>query len=253
MPKVEEIIMKNVQAIILGAGKGTRINAKNIPKVMYLLAGRPIISYILDTLKKIKIKPVIVVGFKCEVIKKQFPPYDFALQQKRLGTGHAVMCAKDKILPETATILVLNGDDSAFYKPETLVNLILAHQKDDADLSLLTLVRNNPAGLGRILRDKDGKILGIIEEKLATATQKKIKEVNCGCYCFKPSFLWPALKKVKKNSTGEYFLTDVVGLAVKEGKKIESFIMKEPNEWLGINTYEELEQAQKKMQQCLAA
>lgn len=240
--------MKNIQAIILAAGKGIRMDS-DIPKVLHRLAGQAMIKYTLLTLSQIGLKkPLIVVGFKGDLVKKTLKnKYVYAKQGRQLGTGHAVLSAKKYFPKNIPNALVLDGDDSAFYKKKTLVSLINKHERNKAVITLLTVLRENPSGLGRILRDVKGNIQAIIEEKEATASQKTIKEVNTGCYCFKTNFLWKYLPKIKKKKAGEYYLTDLIELALKEGKKVEILKLDNSNEWIGVNTREQLEFADRMM------
>jgi len=218
-------------------------------KVMIPLAGRPMIAYALDLLKKIDIQKIlIVVGFAKESVKKFLgPQFLYIEQRKRLGTAHAVKCALAKIPALFKETLVLNGDDSAFYRSETLENLIDKHREKGAAMTLLTIETKNPQGLGRILRNAKGEIAGIVEEKDASQNQQKIKEVNPACYVFQRSFLKAYLSKVRKSPfSGEYYLTELVRLGVENGEKVESLKIKDIA-WRGINNWEELRQAEKMM------
>jgi bifunctional UDP-N-acetylglucosamine pyrophosphorylase/glucosamine-1-phosphate N-acetyltransferase len=240
--------MKALQAIVLAAGKGTRLNCKNIPKVMLPIAGIPMIDFSLDNLKKAGFsKPVVVVGFRAEKIKKHLNnKVIYAYQTKRLGTAHAVLAAESKISRNIEDVLVVMGDDSAFYDPKTVTDLIEIHRQKSPSITMLTVHKADPQGLGRVIRDETQHVLGIIEEKLATASQKKIKEINAACYVFKTSFLWPALKKVKRNPIGEYFLTDLIEIANREGRRVIAHKISSA-QWKGINTPEQLLTAHKAM------
>lgn len=237
-----------LQAIVLAAGKGTRLNCKDTPKVMLPIAGIPMIDFSLDNLKKAGFsKPVMVIGFCAEKIKKHLKDKVlYALQAKRLGTAHAVMAAESKVPKNIDDVLVVMGDDSAFYDPQTLIDLIELHRQKSPSITMLTVSKNDPTGLGRVLRDETQHVTGIIEEKLASPEQKKIKEVNAACYVFKTSFLWPALKKVKRNPTGEYFLTDLIGIANHEGRRVIAYKIRS-SQWKGVNTPDQLLAAHKAM------
>jgi bifunctional N-acetylglucosamine-1-phosphate-uridyltransferase/glucosamine-1-phosphate-acetyltransferase GlmU-like protein len=236
------------QAIVLAAGKGTRLNCKEIPKVMLPIAGIPMIDYSLDNLKKAGFnKPIVVVGFCGAKIKEHLGnKVLYAEQAKRLGTAHAVMCAEGKVPKAVEDVVLVMGDDSAFYNPETIKSLVGLHQEKSPSITMLTVQKNDPTGLGRVIRDETGHVTGIVEEKLATASQKKIKEINAACYVFKTSFLWPALKKVKRNATGEYFLTDLIEIANQEGRRVIAHKIN-ASQWKGINTPEQLQSAHKAM------
>lgn len=242
--------MKSVSAIILAAGKGTRLNCRQKNKVSLSLGGQPMICYTLKTLKKLKLKKIyIVVGFqKQSVIKALGPAYSYIEQPKRLGTGHAVLTAFKKIKKPTKYFLILNGDDSAFYQPSDLKALISKHLKTQADMTLITLFPQYPNHLGRIIRDQKGKIKAIVEYKNATIKQRKIKEINSATYCFKHSFLKKFLPKITKNPvTGEYYLTDLLALAVDHGQKVRSVTLKDPANFCGVNTQKDLLTAQKRI------
>ena len=239
---------EKLQAIVLAAGKGTRLNCKELPKVMLPIAGVPMIDFSLDNLKKAGFdKPVVVVGFQGEKIKKHLDgKVIYAEQAKRLGTAHAVMCAEGKVSKAVEDVMLVMGDDSAFYDPATLQDLIKLHQEKSPSITMLTVQKNDPTDLGRVIRDETGHVTGIVEEKLATPEQKKLKEINAACYVFKTSFLWDALKKVKRNATGEYFLTDLIEIANHEGRRVIAHKIN-ASQWKGINTPEQLQLAHKAM------
>ena len=244
--------MKNIYAIVLAAGKGTRMES-DLPKVLHKICNRPMLGYILDTLDQLQYPVVLVVGYKRELVqdfcKKK---YKYAIQDKQLGTGHAVLCAKEKIPEDIQTIMVLNGDDSAFYKQQTLENLMKKHLEYQNKISFLSLIAPEPTGFGRVKRDKDKKILGIVEEKNASEEEKKITEINLGTYCFDADFLWQNLPKLSKNRcSGEYYITDLIALAIQEKKKVEAFPLQDQKEWVGVNTPKQLQKANKLMQKCL--
>ena len=238
-----------VAAIVLAAGKGVRMRSKKVNKVMIPLSGRPMIAYTADLLRKLKIQTVaVVIGFAKDSVKNFLGPgYLYAEQKKRLGTAHATGCALKKIPRRFREILVLNGDDSAFYTPAIIKKLIEKHHQKKSGLTLLTIETENPRGLGRILRDKKGKVLGIVEEKDATSSERKIKEVNPACYIFERRFLEKYLPRIKKSpASGEYYLTDLIGLGIDHREKVEAFKTKDIF-WRGVNTWQELHQAEKMM------
>jgi bifunctional UDP-N-acetylglucosamine pyrophosphorylase/glucosamine-1-phosphate N-acetyltransferase len=242
--------LKNMTAIVLAAGKGTRINAKKINKVMYPLAGKPMIGYTVGLLKKVGFeKIVIVVGFKKEsIINYLGKGFIYSHQKKRLGTAHAVKCALDKIPTGTKNVFICYSDDTSFYPPSVIKKLVNFHLRNKQDLTLLTLIKKEPFGLGRIIRNSQGEIRAIIEEKSASKEQKKIKEINTGCYCFNLSFLKKYLLMVKKNPLkGEYYLTDIVDLAIKDNKKVIALKIEQGDYFQGVNTKEQLIEADRKM------
>lgn len=239
--------MNKISAVILAAGKGKRMNLKKVNKVVLPLGNKEMILHAVDRLIELDINLIIVVvGFAKEsVMKILHDKVKFVEQEKKLGTAHAVLCALKKIPKKTKSVLVLNGDDSAFYSKELIKELIKAHMRGKNALSFLTIEIDNPSGLGRIIRDKSGKVVGVVEEKEATEEQKKIKEVNPACYVFEVPFLKKYLKDVKKSSvTGEYYLTSLVDIAIKNKENLEA-VKGGKILWRGINTPEELKEAER--------
>jgi len=241
---------KKIAAIVLAAGKGTRINAENKNKVMFRLNGKPMIGYTVENLKAAGFeKIVVVVGFAKEsVINYLGDGFIWAEQKKRLGTAHALKCALPKIPKGVKNVFVCYSDDTAFYPPSVFNSLISFHLENKNDLTLLTVKKNDPTGLGRIIRNGKGKIKKIVEEKDANEQEKKIKEINTGCYCFKLGFVKKYLPKIKKNpAKGEYYLTDIVGLGIKGEKKVTAVQIAKGDYFQGVNTREQLRRAEKRM------
>ncbi|MBU0598227.1 NTP transferase domain-containing protein [Patescibacteria group bacterium] len=245
--------MKNIQIIILAAGRGKRMNNGSLPKVLTLLNNKPIISYVTDTIKKTGYphKPFIVVGHQADKVKKYLGKnYMYALQSKRLGTGHAVACVKNKISSNKKHILILYAD-KPYINPLTIKRLATQHTRTKATLTMATITMLNFSGwrknfydLGRVIRNKQNNIVKIIETKDATATEKKIKELNPTYLCFNAQWLWKNINKLSKNnSQKEYYLTDLIHMACQQGKKISS-VSARPIEGLGINTNEQLDLAE---------
>lgn len=258
--------MNKFAAIILAAGKGKRINAKDFNKVILPLGNKPMISYTTDLLEALKVSPIIVVvGFaKKSVMDVLKDRVIFAEQKKRLGTAHAVLCGlssnrlkspasshsenfvgSPRLINNVKDVLVMNGDDSAFYKKETIRRLIKIHQKQKPAITFLTIEVDNPTGLGRIVRDGNGRLLAVAEDKDTTEEIKKIKEINPAFYIFSLEFLQKFLKKIKKSkTTGEYYLTGLIDIAIKNNEKVET--VKAGNlYWRGINTASELKEAER--------
>lgn len=236
----------NLCAVILAGGKGKRMNAKVNNKVTYPVAGEPIIQRILKKIKSAGIENIVVVvgHAKNSVIKLLPPNIKVAHQTKRLGTGHATKAALGQIPKNTKNVLVLYGDDAFWYSPEHFQELITTHNLSNATVTFCTTNVENPFGLGRIIRDKSGNVTGIIEEKNATEEQRKIQEVNLGGFLFKKEFLEKNITKLPKNPlTKEYYLTDMIDIAIKKDEKVEALNL--PNfTWRGINTPDELKLAE---------
>lgn len=239
--------MEDFAAIILAAGKGKRMNSKTVNKVALLLADKPMVIRTFEILQKLGIKTVIiVVGFAKDSVIKLFNQTQviFCEQRKRLGTAHAVNCAMKKMPSHIKNVVVLNGDDSAMYKTDTIKELIKKHLVSGAAFTFLTIEMENPAGLGRVIRGKGGKVLAIVEEKDATPDIKKIKEVNPACYVFKIAFLKKYLPLIKKSSvTNEYYLTSLIDVGIRSNEKIET-LQAGLFAWRGVNTKEELMEAE---------
>lgn len=243
--------MRN-QIVILAAGKGTRMGNPKVPKVLVMLKNKPLILYMLEEIEKINqlAKPVIVVGFGAGKVQQVLGNnYLYAFQDKQLGTAHALMAAKNKVKAEN--ILVLYGD-MPFIKSDSLKALIKLHLHGGAKMTMLTALAKNYKGknislehYGRIIRAPLGGIAGIVEFKDAANVQRKLKEVNPGIYMFNTKWLWENLKKIEnRNKQKEYYLTDIVQIALSQGEKVNS-ILADAKEVLGINSMEDLQIAEK--------
>lgn len=246
-------MIENFAAVVLGAGKGTRLaegQPSPMPKVLYKIAGRPMISYTIGLLKKLGLDEiVIVVGHKAEDVKREVGTgFKFAIQEKRLGTGHAAKTGLALVSAGKNEILVINGDDSAFYKLETLRKVLNKHIGKGNTITFVSLELEDPTGLGRVIR-RDGEVVDVIEEKDATSEQKKIKEVNDGVYAFNRFWLEKNLPLIKKSKAREYYLVDLIRMAVRQGKKVSNFFLEDAREWHGVNTPQELTEADKLMKE----
>jgi len=240
--------MKGVSGIILAAGKGTRLNnglPSDIPKVLHLLGGRPLVSHCIDSLEEAGIKDIIlVVGHKGYSVKEAVGNhYKYAVQDEQRGTAHAVLMAKDLVFDKAEHIIVLNGDNPLFSK-DTISKLVQVCVERDPAVALVTVDFQDPKGYGRIIKDEEGHVLKIVEEKEASSEERALKEINAGCYCFNSAWLWDNIDKVKLSSQGEYYLTDLIGIAVKEGEKVIALKTSNKKEAIGVNTPEQLKMAQ---------
>jgi bifunctional UDP-N-acetylglucosamine pyrophosphorylase/glucosamine-1-phosphate N-acetyltransferase len=242
--------MKNVAAIILAAGEGTRIKARRKNKVAYKLAGKPMIRYTVETLEKAGIdKIIVVVKFAEKSVKEALmgKKVIYARQGDKKGTAPALESGLEVIAPEINQVLVMYGDDSAFYPVELFHFIITEHQKHQSDVTLLSIKVANPTGLGRILRDEDGNPLGIVEEKVATEEQRKIKEINTGCYCFRRDFIEKRIGEIKINPISqEYYLTDIVEVGLGHGDKVHVCLYPDNSIWHGINDRSQWAKAMRK-------
>ena len=242
--------MRN-QLVILAGGQGKRMG-NVLPKVLVMLKQKPLILHLLHELEKITqlIKPVIVVGYKKEAVMGVLgDQYFYAFQEHQLGTAHAVFSAKSKIKAEN--ILVLYGD-MPFIKAESLKKIMRLHRDKDSKITMLTTNLPNFEGLykgffnfGRIIRGHNGKIIKITEFRDASERERKILEINPGIYIFNTKWLWENIKKIKnKNSQSEYYLTDIVEVAIEQGLIVNNFNVAS-KEVIGINSKEDLEEAEK--------
>lgn len=231
-------------SIVLAAGKGTRMKS-NLPKVLHPICGKPMIHYAVNAAKQSGAKAtVVVIGHGADAVKEILGEgTQFAIQAEQLGTGHAVLSAKDAIPSDFELILVTNGD-MPLLTEETLRELVESQKSNSGPLSLLTMLSEAPLGFGRIVRGGDDSVLAIVEEVQCTPDQLKIKELNVGAYCFNAAWLWQAVPKLPLSPKGEYYLTDVVGLAVQDGKRVAAIKMKDNHEALGINTRVHLAEAE---------
>ena len=236
-----------MKCVILAAGYGKRLGG-NTQKVIHKLLGKPILLYLLETIRKLEFENIIiVVGYKKEEVFKELKDFDnieYVEQPVLLGTGDAVKRTEKILKDYKGDILVLCGD-TPFLREETLRKLCKIHQNEKSVCTILTAIVEDPTGYGRIKRDKNGKVIEIVEEVDATPEEKKIKEINGGVYVFNTSFLFPALSMIKKNPLkGEYFLTDVIKILSQNTHKISTYSTPTPQEILGINTVEDLKRAE---------
>jgi len=232
----------SLEVIILAAGLGTRMKSATV-KVLHRAAGLPIIDYVVYLATQISDKPpVVIIGHQREAVQKWLGHRArFAVQEKQLGTGHAVLQA-EKILGKSSArnILILSGD-VPLTRAETLRRLIEEHERSKNALTLLTMRLSDPAMYGRIVRDSSGAVVKIVEAKDAGDAEKAIDEVNAGIYVFGSGHLFENLHKLSSdNAQGEYYLTDLLGMLRKSGKRVGAMIVDDPVEALGVNSRSEL-------------
>ena len=233
-----------LQSVILAAGQGTRMRS-NLPKVLHPLLGRPLLAYSIDVARRITgEEPVVVIGHGAEQVAAAFNGYThFVRQEPQLGTGHAVQQAEELLKGKADLILVTYGDMPLL--TEDTLSLALEKQKGHSGpVTMLTVLAENPRGFGRIIRNADGWVQGIVEEAQATPAQLSIHELNPGVYVFEAGWLWQALRQVPLSPKGEYYLTDVIGIAVQQGRTVQAVLMDDPEEAIGINTRLHLAEAE---------
>ena len=231
-------------SVILAAGKGTRMKSEQ-SKVLHKVNGVPMIRRVVDVLENIgNRKNVFILGHKKEDVLVEMGDVDFVTQREQLGTGHAILIAKDKIREYGEDVLITCGD-TPLLKEETLRNLKDAFDKKKLDCIVLSCKVKNPFGYGRIVKE-NGKISNIVEEKEADENEKKIDEINTGVYIFKNKSLLYAIEKIdNNNSKGEYYLTDAIKILTSEGYNVDSFQIEDEDEILGVNSKVQLAQAEK--------
>ncbi len=233
-------------AVILAAGQGTRMKS-NLPKVLHPIAGKPMIRYALDIVRALGAREtVLVVGHGADKVRAAVDgEVQFAEQAEQRGTGHAVLQARQLLRGKADTVLVTYAD-MPLLRAETLQRLIDLHKSSRATITMLTVVSDDSMNFGRILRNKKQRVVGIVEEADATDEQLLIRELNCGVYCFDAKWMWEHLARLKPSGKKkEYYLTDLVAMAVKERCAIESIVLDNVDEVVGINTRVHLARAEK--------
>jgi len=241
--KAEE--REGFRTIILAAGKGKRMKS-DLAKVLHPVCGVPMLTYSVAAARAAGArKIVVVIGHQAARIRELFDKDEliFVEQRALLGTGHAVLQAEEAFKGYTGAVVILCGD-VPLIRPETVRALYDRHRSDDAALTVLTTIPTEPAGYGRLVKAKDGRVLKIVEDKDATPDEKRIREINTGIYCVESPFLFDAVSSLgNRNAQGEYYLTDIVEIASKKGLRVTSILADDPEEVMGINTCEELEKA----------
>ena len=237
-----------ITAVLLAAGQGTRMKS-NLPKVLHPLCGKPMLWHVLNALKDVTTEtPVVVVGHGAEDVTKYLgESARTVLQEPQLGTGHAAMQAEALLTGKTDMVIVTYAD-MPLLRGETFKRLVETQRLNSGPFSLLTVIADDPRGFGRIVRKLDGTVEAIVEEYVATPEQQQIKELNVGAYCFNADWLWDALKRIEKNpKKGEYYLTDIVEIAVKDNLPVQAVVHDDFIETIGINTRVHLSEAEAAM------
>lgn len=234
--------MSDLAVIILAAGKGTRMKS-DLPKVFHEILGEPMLTYVLNSVSELKPQPtLLVVGHKRDLIMDYYKDHDlkFVIQDEQLGTGHAVVMAKPYLEDFSGTVLIVAGD-VPLLSAQTLRTLLKFHHQNHAAATDLTAVLADAGNYGRIVRNKAGEILKIVEKKDASPEELQIKEINTGTFCFNSEALFWALAQVRPNNAQkEYYLTDTLEILRQAGKLVLAYTADDPSETVGINTKEEL-------------
>jgi bifunctional UDP-N-acetylglucosamine pyrophosphorylase / glucosamine-1-phosphate N-acetyltransferase len=242
--------MSEPLAIILAAGKGKRM-ASDLPKVLVPVCGRPMIRYVIDAVRAAGTQRIVaVIGYRGDLVRHELAgqrDIEFVEQTEQLGTGHAVMMCRTKLAEHVGPVLILAGDSPMVQV--TSLRALLAEFKTRQPACLLgTANKPDPAGLGRIVRDKQGRFQAIVEEKDATPEQRAITEVNMSTYVFQAAPLLAALDRLTAdNVQGEYYLTDCPGVLKETGQAVEALCVLQPCEALSINTLDELAAVEREM------
>ncbi|HAR64003.1 MAG: hypothetical protein DKM50_12565 [Candidatus Margulisiibacteriota bacterium] len=231
-----------LHAIILAAGKGTRMKSKKV-KTIHDVAGIPVINKVINNLEELNISSMcIVVGFQSDDVLKTVTStkVEFVTQKEQLGTGHAVIQTEENFKNKEGDIIILPGD-APLISAKTLNDFYLYHKKTDAHISVLSTSMPDPTGYGRIIRDKSDQVLKIVEQKDATEDERLVKEINTGIYCVSKSVLFQSLKSITTdNKQKEYYLTDIIQIAKNNGQSVYSYVANNYREFQGINSRKDL-------------
>lgn len=245
---------KKIQILILAAGKGKRMGGGDLPKVLQPILGQPMIIWLIDSVMKSGAdpEPAIVVGHGTELVKQTLgDKYIYIEQKELLGTGHAVMQARSVLEGQAENVMVIYGDHP-FLSAEMIKRLAQTHLREGKVLTTVTTTvpdfnewRAPFRDFGRIVRDAQGRLVRNVEMRDATPEELRIKELNTSMYCFRASWLWPHLARLEnKNAQGEYYLPDLLKLALDEGEEVATVAI-DPKECLGVNSKEQLELVEK--------
>lgn len=225
-----------ISSVILAAGQGTRMKSK-LPKVLHPIAGRAMIHYSVDLMQQVTgKKPIVVLGHDAEHVREALgDSAEIVYQNPQLGTGHAVQQVASRLSRRSDLVLVSLGDMPLLSR-DTIDGLVNLQSAGDSPIALVTVISGEARGFGRIVRNHEGDIQGIVEEAHLAPEQSAIKELNASVYCFRSDWLWDNVSRIPESPKGEYYLTDLIGLAVQDGIKISGSLASDPEEFIGINT-----------------
>jgi bifunctional UDP-N-acetylglucosamine pyrophosphorylase/glucosamine-1-phosphate N-acetyltransferase len=236
-----------ITAVLLAAGQGTRMKS-DLPKMLHPVCGLPMVFHALNAARSVSSElPVVVIGHGAEAVRQVIGDAAMCVvQEKQLGTGHALLQAEAALKGNSDIILVTYGD-MPLLRVETLLRLVDAQRVNAGPISMLTVVHDNPRGFGRVLRKPDGSVASIVEEQQASPQQLAIKELNVGAYCFDAGWLWDALHRIQLSPKGEYYLTDTVALAAMDNLPVQAIVLDDFIETIGVNTRIHLAEAEAAM------
>lgn len=241
----------DIKAVILAAGKGTRMKSETTPKVLHEIMGKTLLGYVLDNVKKFVSEEFVIVGHHAQevedFVKNNYNNAKTVLQSPQLGTGHAVSMVCPSLENYEGLVLILCGD-TPLVREETLKKFVEFHKSNNSDLTVMSTIFDNPANYGRIIREADNSLKCIVEEKDATPEQKAVKEVNAGIYCLNWAKIKSAFGQLKSNNAqGEYYLTDIISWGKEQKLNVNAYILEDSDEIYGINSRLNLAQAAKMM------
>ncbi len=241
--------MNQLALVVLAAGKGKRMGNPDLPKVMALLSGKELLSYVLDQAALLdSSRTIVIVGHQRQLVidflHRCYPRVEYAVQSEQLGTGHAVQQCEEQLKGFDGDVLILSGD-VPLLSAATLSDFVSDHIASASDVSVLSCFAPDPSGYGRIVRDETGSFQAIVEHRDASEEQRTITEINSGIYVIKSPLLFSSLRVVQNsNAQQEYYLTDVIGILRSKGHRVSAFSSSDFQELMGINTLEELARAE---------
>ncbi len=241
----------DIKAVILAAGKGTRMKSETTPKVLHQIMGKTLLGYVLDNVKNFVSEEYVIVGHHAQevenFVKSNYENAKTVLQSPQLGTGHAVSMVCPDLQNYDGLVLILCGD-TPLVQEETLKKFVEYHKSQNSDITVMSTLFDNPTGYGRIIREQDNSLQCIVEEKDANPEQKAVKEVNAGIYCLNWGKIKDAFGQLKSNNAqGEYYLTDIISWGKSKSLKVNAYILENSDEIYGINSRLNLAQAAKMM------